>query len=314
MTRLSSKKRGISKALVLSTWLYGFFLHAYPATFREAYGSRMARVFRDSCHDVLQRHGVCFLVPLWLRTLTDLLVTACLERWFVLKEKTRTMNSYSPPQPFPLRLRVALTATLIAFAVSLVASLHLYLLEDASPLTQAAYTASPLLRFSYDGIYLTALVASVAVCAIVGYALVQRFVIIGLIIVALLVAFGGFGGLLVRHPATFLVLFAIFLALILISFMIGRAVATRTGRLLGKRSAQVLGACMSVGSVLLVNVVVLVLHTIILNPVSHALYMQGQIDGTHFNFTLIVMVVAFLTMIACAMSLGRAFHLSSHQA
>jgi hypothetical protein len=315
MAHPSSRKRGVSKALACSTWLYGRFLHAYPATFRRVYGARMAHVFRDSCRDALQRHGMVSLAPFWLQTLSDLLLTACLARWSVLKEKIRAMTSSTHSQNFPLRLWVALAATLLAFAVSLVASLNLYLLEDANSLTQAAYAASPLLRFSYDGIYLSALAAGVAVCAIVGYALVQRTVLVvaSLIVVALLIAFGGFGGLLVRHAATFLVFFAVFLALTLISFLIGRAVATRAGRQLGQRPAAVLGACVSVGSVLLVNVVVLVLHTLILNPVSHELYMQGQIGETHLNFTLIAMGFALLSMIACAISLGRAWHVSSHQ-
>lgn len=314
MTPSSSRKRGVSKALALSTWLYRLFLHAYPAAFRRAYGSRMAAVFRDSCRDALQRHGPVSLAPLWLQTLADLLLTACVEQWSVLKEKTRAMTLHTHPQNFPLRLWMALAATLLAFAVSLVASINLYLLEDASPLTQAAYAASPLLRLSYDGIYLSALAAGVAVCAIVGYALVQRavFMVISLIVVVLLVAFGGFGGLLVRNPTIFLVLFTVFLALTLISFLIGRAGATRAGRHFSQRSAAVLGACVSVGSVLLVNVAVLVLHTLILNPVSHALYMQGQIAGTHLNFSLIAMGLALLTMIACAVSLGYAFRLPSH--
>ncbi len=313
MAHSSSRKRGVSKALALSIWLYGLFLHAYPTTYRRAYGSRMSYVFRDSCRDVLQRHGVVFLIPFWWQTLSDLLFTACLEQWSVLKEKTRAMTSY--PQNFPLRLWIALTVTLLTFVVSLVASLHLYLLEDASPFTQSAYAVSPLLRFSYDGIYLSALVAGVAVCAILGYALVQRAVLVvaGLIVVALLVAFGGFGGLLFRHFATFWVFFAIFLALTLISVLIGRVVAARVGRFLEQRPAAILGACVGVGSVLLINVVLLVLHTLILNPVSHALYMQGQISGTHLNFSLIAMGFAFLAMIACAVSLGHSLRLSSHR-
>ena len=314
MAHPSSKPRGVSKALALSTWFYRLFLHAYPATFRRAYGKRMANVFRDSCRDALQRHGVISLVPLWLRAFADLLLTSCLEQWSVLKEKAPTMTTHIHSQNFALRLWVALAATLLAFAVSLVASINLYLLEDANPLTQAAYVASPWLRFSYDGIYLTALAAGVAVCAIVGYVLVQRAALVaaGLIVVALLVAFGGFGGLLVRHSATFLVFFAVFLALILMSLLIGRAVAMQARRHLGQRPAKVLGACVSVGSVLLVNVVVLVVHTLILNPVSHALYMQGQVGETHVNFTLIAMGCALLTVIACAVSLGRAYRLPSH--
>ncbi len=308
MAPSSSRKRGGSKALALSTWLYGLFLHVYPTAFRRAYGSRMIRVFRDSCRDALQRQSIIFLFLLWLQTITDLLSSACLERWTALKEKTRTMTSPTSFQNFPLRLWIALAATLLAFGVSLVASLHLYLLEDANPLTRTAYAASSFLRFSYDGVYLSALAAGVAVCTIVGYVVVQRtiFVAAGLILVALLVAFGGFGGLLVRHSATFLMLFAIFLALTLISFLCGRAVTTYADRLLEKRPAAVLGACASVGSMLLVNIVALVLHTLLLNPVSHTLYMQGQIEGTRANFSLIAMGLALLTLLAWTLSLGYA--------
>ena len=194
-------------------------------------------------------------------------------------------------------------------------SLNLYLLEDASPLTQVAYGASPLLRFSYVAIYLSALAAGVAVSAIVAYSLVQRalFVITGLIIVTLIVAFGGFGGLLIRHPATFLVFFVVFLALALLSFLCGRAVATRARRFFGQRPAAVLGACVGASCLLLVNVTALILHTLILNPVSHELYMQGQIEGTHLNFSLIAMGLAFLTMIACVVSLGQALRQPAHQ-
>lgn len=319
MAQSPFRKRGVRRAIVLSEWLYRLFLHAYPATFRRIYGSRMAQVFRDSCRDALQRHGVASLVPLWLHTLFDLVINACLERWHdllhVSKEETLAMVTSSHTQKFSLRLWVALAATAIAFAVSLLASLNLYLLEDSNPLIQAAYSASPLLRFSYDGIYLSALAAGVAVCAIVVYAIMRSniLVFVSLIVVALLVAFGGFGGLNFRHSATFLVFFVIFLALTLISFLVGRAEATRTGRSLGQQPAAILGACVSVGLVLLVNVVALVLHTLTLNPVSHALYMQGQIGGTHLNFSLIAMGIALLTMMACIISIGLAFRPPSHQ-
>jgi hypothetical protein len=309
---MARSKLPVRRVIALSVWLYGLFLHAYPATFRGAYGSRMTQVFRDSCRDTLQRRGLTGLISLWLHVLSDLVITVWLERWHVLKEKVRTMAHI---QHFPQRLWIALIATVLAFAVSLVASLNLYLLEDTSQLTQAAYSASPLLRFSYDGIYLSALVAGVIVCAIVGYALVQSelLVSVGLVVVALLVVLGGFGGLLVRHPVTFLAFCAAFLILLLISFLSGRAVATRARRFLGQRSANVLGACASAGGVLFFNVAALVLHTLLLNPVNHALYMQGQIGGTHLNFSLISMGVAFLTLIICVVSLARVLRLSAQQ-
>jgi len=56
-----------------------------------------------------------------------------------------------------------------------------------------------------------------------------------------------------------------------------------------------------------------VLHTLILNLVSHELYMQGQIGGTHWNFSLIVMGIAFVAVIACGVSLASMFRIPAHQ-
>jgi hypothetical protein len=311
MTRSKYPGRHERIALACSAWLYSLFLRTYPATFRREYGSRMAHVFHDSCRDVLQRHGLFALIPFWLQTLSDLFGNACLEHWSVFQERTRSMTAFTDRRTVPLRLWIALTATILAFAIELLASLNLYLIEDPSHLTQMAYGASPLLRFSYDGIYLSALAAIVTICAIIGHALVQRTVLVapGLIVIALLVAFGGFGGLLVHHATLFLGDLIAFLFLALLSLLVGRRVARHTVRWLGQRPAWMLGACVSTCSVLLINVLALVLHTLLLNLVSHALYMQGQIVGTHFNFSLIVMGLALLTLMVCAMSLGCALRL-----
>ena len=312
----SEKKAGVGKrALAISTWLYGLFLYVYPAPFRQAYGERLVRVFRDTCRAALEERGGFFLIPLWVQTGADLVWSACLERWQHFKENTWTPVSPGPSRRLPARLWVALVATLLAFSVELLASLHLYLLEDASQLVQAAYSASPLLRFSYDLIYLSALASGVAVCIVVGYVLINRqlVVTIGGVLLALLVACGGFGGLLVHHPVTFLVFLGLLLLLTLSSFLLGRVATARAGRDLAPRPAAVLSACVSAGVVLLVNLVALVLHTLTLNPVSHALYMQGQIAGTHLNALLIAMALAFLTGIVCIVCLGRAFRLPAQE-
>jgi hypothetical protein len=214
-------------------------------------------------------------------------------------------------RPLPARLWVALVTTLLAFGVDLLASLNLYLLEDASPLSQIAYSASPLLRLSYDVVYLSALASGVAVCAAIGYALVSRrlLVSVGIVVLTLLVALGGFGGLLVRHAVTFFILLAVFLGLILSGWLLGRAATARSGRIPGSQPVVVLGACVWVGWVLLVNLVALVLHTLNLNLVSHTLYMQGQIGGTHLNFSLLMLGLALLTLIGCLVCLRRAFYL-----
>ncbi|HLQ29171.1 MAG TPA: hypothetical protein VK140_08045 [Ktedonobacteraceae bacterium] len=221
------------------------------------------------------------------------------------------MASYRLSQSFQPRLWIAVAATGIAFVVALLASLNLYLLEDSNPLTQAAYSASPVLRFSYDGVYLSALVAALAVCAIIGYAITRAStpVFAGLMIVTLIVILGGFGGLLVRYPVNFLAFLLAFVALTLVSLLVGRAIATRSTRRLGERgerAAAIVGACASAGMALLVNVVALVTHTLLLNPVSHALFMQGQIGETHFSSLLIAMGLELLTMLIYALSIGFA--------
>jgi hypothetical protein len=302
------RRRGGAYATALSVLIYRLFLYAYPKAFRQSYGGRMARVFADQCRASLRESGVAALIPLWLSTCADLVLAASSERWQAWKEKIGSMTLQSDTSIIPFRLWAALAATLIAFLVCLVASLNLYLLEDASSLTLAAYSASPLLRFSYDGVYLSALAAGVAVGAIVGYALLQRHlqVTVGIAGLSVVAALGGFGGLLWRHPVTFLAFLLVFATLTLSSFFLGRLVMTRAGRFLGPRPAAMLGACVGAGSLLLVNVVTLVVHTISLNPASHALYMQGQIEGTHLNFSLLIMGLALLTLLACVVCLARA--------
>ncbi|HEY0752399.1 MAG TPA: hypothetical protein VGD98_00350 [Ktedonobacteraceae bacterium] len=303
--------RGASKLISSSEWLYTRLLRIYPPSFQQAYASRMVRVFRDSCRDAVRQRSSVGLLWLWLQMLSDLLTNACLERWLVFKEGRNSMATNTSTRLFPLRLWWALSATLLAFMVSLIASFNLYQLEDSSSLTTTAYSASPLLRFSYDAIYLSALTAGIAVCALVGYALInrERLVLAGSGGIALLVLLGGFGGLLVRQPVTFLALAVAFCLLLLLSFLGGRAVAVRAGRRLSTRAAAVLGACVSAGILLLINGASLVLHTLLLNPVSHNLYMQGQITGTHLNFSLIAMGLATLTLLACMLSLGLALRL-----
>ncbi len=315
MAQLERRKRWMKRALAISAWFYGLFLYAYPAPFRRSYGERLARVFRDSCRATLEERGGLFLLPLWGRTCADLVWTACLERWQSLKENARPMASPGYSQQLPVRLRVALAATLLAFSVELLASFHLYLLEDASQLSQVASSASPLFRFSYDAVYLSALASGIAVCTIAGYALTSRHLVMttGGVLLTFLVALGGFGGLLVPHPMAFLIFLLLLLLLTLSSSLLGRVATARSGHDLAPRPAAVLGACVSAGAVLLVNLAALVLHTLTLNPVSHALYMQGQIAGTHLNFSLLAMLLALLTVSICMLCLRRAFRVPSHQ-
>jgi hypothetical protein len=285
--------------------VYRLLLHAYPARFRSDYGERMARVFADACRHELAKRGRLALIPLWWSTGADLALSASLERWQTFQAKVNSMTLSGDSGRFPLRLKAALAATIVAFFVSLVASINLYLLEDSSSLTAAAYNASALLRITYDGIYLSALAAGVAIVALPAYAFLstRRLSSAILVVATLLVALGGFGGLLWRHPATFLMYLVVFLALTSGSILLGRLVEALLRVSAGKRSAAVLGACVSAGSLLAINVAALVLHTLSLNPVSHALYMEGRIGETPFNLTLLGMVLALVAFAACVASL-----------
>ncbi len=66
------------------------------------------------------------------------------------------------------------------------------------------------------------------------------------------------------------------------------------------------GACVSASIALLVNVMALVLHTLSLNPVSHPLFMQGQIGQTHFNSLVIAMGIELLAIIIFVLGVGFA--------
>ncbi len=287
--------------------LYQLVLWTYPVAFRRAYGSAMVRAFRDRCLHAHRERGTGGLLHVCVAELSDLVMTALKERGEELlarlSRRTVMIASSYTIWHFPRRLWVALVATITAFAVSLVASLNLYMLEDNNPLTQAAYSASPALRLSYDAVYVSALGAGIAVCAIMGYSLTRAGGPVT-VVVTLLVSLGGFGGLLVRHPPTFLVLVGALAGLVLISSLIGRAITPRLRHSLTERQASVVGACVSTAITLLFNVVVLVPHTLILNPVSHLLYMQGQIGDTHINSLLVAMGIELLTMICCVLSIG----------
>lgn len=268
--------------------VYRLALWAYPSAFRRAYGDEMWRVARDA--DAAARVvGGATVAALWLRMAADLAHNASAERITVMRPS----------------VVLAAVMTGVAGVIAVLASLNLYLLEDGNPLTSAAYRASSLLGASYDAAYLSALVAGLGVCAIVVYAVVgpTRAATLGLGALAVVVVFGGFGGLLVRAPLTFVALLFGFACLTLASFFTGRWVAMRLRSRSGSRTAAVIGACVGLSGALLLNTVALMLHTLALNPVSHPLYMQGQIPGTHLNALLIGLALALFALALYALSL-----------
>lgn len=276
----------------LALRLYQLALYAYPAPFRRAFGDELAQVFRDMYEEARDSSSHARMARLWARALSDLL-------WSAGQEWSHDMR--------PLALATTLL-TGIAFVVSLLASLNLYLLEDQNPLTLAAYRASPLLRLTYDAAYLSALVAGAMVCAAIVRVFAPNSAVATVTAggIALVVALGGFGGLLLKAPLTFLPLFVGFTALTLVCFFVSERATVRLRRSLVPRMAAAVGGCVGVGAALAVNVVALAPHTIALNPASHALYMQGQIAGTHFNSLLLGMALQLLLVCMLEISVGGA--------
>jgi hypothetical protein len=248
----------------------------------------------QTCRDLAEEARAVGLVNsarFWLAVFGDTLAGALVER-------TRRMRGMS------WAIWLAAWATLVAVTVSVAASLMLYVLEDGNPLTDAAYRASPLLRFSYDGAYLAALVAGVAGCAIVLYAALPARVATGVAAgLAALVALGGFGGLLVRFPRSGLALIGSFAGLALLCLLAGWGVTRWLAPRRGPRAAALIGACAGAGVALALDAAALIAHTLAINPISHALYMQGQINETHFNALLIGMVAQALMVALCVLLL-----------
>lgn len=213
-----------------------------------------------------------------------------------------------------MRLAAFISAALtgVAFVVSLLASLNLYLLEDHSPLTLAAYRSAPLLRVSYDASYVSALVAGVMVFALLArlFAPIGMSPLAAVGALALFLVLGGFGGLLLRAPLSFLALFAGFCALTLLCLFVAERTAMRLRSTTSNRVAALIGSCAGVVVALFVNVVALVPHTVFLNHINYALYMQGQIPGAHLNALMLGVALQLPFVSALGLSLLVALRLS----
>jgi len=66
--------------LAASAWLYGTLLVLYPKAFRRRYGAQMRRDFRELSREGLEEGGATELVRVWAQALSDLVLTALMER------------------------------------------------------------------------------------------------------------------------------------------------------------------------------------------------------------------------------------------
>jgi hypothetical protein len=205
----------------------------------------------------------------------------------------------SSAQPsFPLAL---VAAAILAGLVAVFASLSLYLLEDNNPLTTPAYAASSLLRYSYDIAYVSALLVGVLLAGVflTLLRLGPRTVVVATLVLALLVAFAGFGGLLTRQPVAFGALFAVYTCLLLLSLFVGYGVVATRAAVRPSILGATVGACVAVIMGILVNAAAVVIHTLALNPVSQALFLQGQIGDTRLSALRIGMGLEALSLLVC---------------
>src|SRR5262245_46972821 len=77
----------------LSERIFNLMLAVYPREFRHDYGPQMAQVFRDCCRAQEQK-GLAGGWDLWLRTLTDVLVSATKEHLATFRKENSTMNNW----------------------------------------------------------------------------------------------------------------------------------------------------------------------------------------------------------------------------
>jgi hypothetical protein len=106
------------RLLSLSIQAYRMLLQVYPAEHRRQYGALMLQAFGDLCRDAYHHSSAWGLVQLWGRTLLDVLATAVIEHWEMLRKRgamdveNRSFQAVSWSQ-------IALAALLGAYSIAL---------------------------------------------------------------------------------------------------------------------------------------------------------------------------------------------------
>jgi hypothetical protein len=73
--------------------VYNALLSLYPVRFRIRFGPEMTQLFRDCCHDALEKGEVAVLVAFWVAAVRDLLLSVVQER---SRELTRPLGIDHP--------------------------------------------------------------------------------------------------------------------------------------------------------------------------------------------------------------------------
>jgi hypothetical protein len=207
----------------------------------------------------------------------------------------------------PRRVWLTVAGTLAAALVAFLGGLDVYLYEDGSPLTHAAYRAAPFLSLSFSLIYVTALAIGVA-----AVMLLARLALAtagsahpgaGDLAALPLVAFGAplaFWGIALRQPGAFLALVLMLAGGVGLMTLVTRFAVARLKRMAVVRpAAEVLGACAGLITLLLVDGGLVLAHLLVLRVASPDLYATTLLGGSSVSELAVACgLVALLTCVA----------------
>lgn len=217
------------------------------------------------------------------------------------------MTSLSRTEQLPRRVWLTVTGTLAAALVAFLGGLDVYLYEDGSPLTHAAYRSTPFLDLSFSLIYVTALAIGVAAAV-----LLARLTLVasgsahsgaGDLVALPLIIFGAplaFWGIALRQPGAFLALALLLAGGAGVMLLVTRIAVTRLRRMaVAQPAAEVLGACAGLVTLLLVDGGLALSHLLMMRAVSPGLYATTLLGGSSVSELAVACgLVAFFTCLA----------------
>jgi hypothetical protein len=217
------------------------------------------------------------------------------------------MASQALPTGLPRRIWFTVGGVLLTALVAFLGGLDVYLYEDGSSFTHAAYRAAPFLDLSFSLIYLTALAIGVA-----AVMLIARIVLAaggsahpgaGDLIALPLLVFGAplaFWGIALRQPGAFLALILMLLGAVAVMLLVTWLATMRLSRLaMAPTIAAVLGACVGLITLLLLEIGLILAHVLVLRVAGPDLYATTMVGGSNVSELVIAFgLVAVLTCLA----------------
>lgn len=219
----------------------------------------------------------------------------------------------------PRRVWLTVAGTLAAAFVAVLGGLDVYLYEDGSPFTHAAYRAAPFLDLSFSLIYVTALAIGVAAVVLLARlslaATGSAHPGAGDLIALPLIIFGAplaFWGIALRQPGAFLALTLILAGGVGMMLLVTRiAVARLKAMSVALPVAAVLGACAGMVTLLLVDGGLALAHLLVLRAASPDLYATTLPGGSGVSELAVACgLVALLTCLAGVQIARSSLHIA----